>query len=169
MMRTFLLIGGNLGDRRRIQREALRALERSCGDIFVRSSLYESPPWGFEHERHFLNRVVGIETHHPPRALLEELLAIEKSFGRERKQEERYQGRTLDLDILYYEDKIVREADLKIPHPRIPERRFTLVPLSEIAPDREDPLQERKVRAMLADCEDPIGVKVLEEGCITST
>ncbi len=163
------MIGGNLGPRERIQKEALRAVEESCGPVFTSSSLYESAPWGFDHERYFLNRVIGVDTSHTPLALLEELLAIEDTFGRERQEEGVYQGRILDLDILYYEERIVWEERLKIPHPKIPERRFTLEPLNEVAPEMTDPLTEKSVRTMIRECEDPLGVKVFEKGWITST
>ncbi|MFB6258089.1 MAG: 2-amino-4-hydroxy-6-hydroxymethyldihydropteridine diphosphokinase [Flavobacteriales bacterium] len=159
MPRVYLLIGGNLGERERVQEEALRSVEAECGPAFSRSLLYKSAPWGFDHERDFLNRVVGIDSRHSPRGLLRQLLRIERP----------YQGRTLDLDILYFEDRIVREETLKIPHPRIPERRFTLLPLCEIAPGMEDPLREKSVRTMLGECPDPIEVKVFSKGCITST
>lgn len=169
MARAYLLIGGNLGEREKVQKQALDAIASECGEFFVRSSLYESAPWGFDHDRHFLNRVVGVETSLSPRTLLECILGIEDRFGRERKKEGVYQGRTLDIDILYYEDRIVREEGLKIPHPHIPDRRFTLLPLAEIAPQGMDPLREKSMEGMLRDCSDPNPVKVFEKGWITST
>ncbi len=169
MALAYLLIGGNLGERERVQQEALAALERSCGRLFHRSSLYESAPWGFHHERYFLNRVVSIDTPYTPNELLNQLLNIEGGFGRDREREAGYQGRVLDLDILYYEERIVREKSLTIPHPRIHERRFTLAPLCEVAPELFDPLRQKDVRTMLDECTDPLEVKVFEKGCITST
>ncbi len=169
MARAYLLIGGNLGSRERIQKEAFDELERCCGSVFAWSSLYESAPWGFDHSQHFLNRVVALSTELPPEALLDELLSIEDRFGRERHREGVYQGRTLDLDILYYDDRIIRKEGLKIPHPHIPERRFTLSPLEEVAPDFLDPLRKKRVRTLLEECQDPIGVKVFASGCVTNT
>ncbi len=169
MGRAYILIGGNLGDRERYQSEALAHIEREAGSVRTRSSLYQSAHWGFEHEKDFLNRVVGIDTELSPKQLLERLLRIEDRFGRKRKGERGYKGRILDLDILYFEDLILDETDLKLPHPRIPERRFTLLPLNEIVPELMDPLRGRSVRSMLEACPDPLEVKVFQEGCITST
>lgn len=166
---AYLLIGGNLGERERVQRESLAALELECGRLLQRSSLYESAPWGFDHERYFLNRVVKLETSYDPDQLLSMLLGIEECFGREREGEAGYQGRVLDLDILYYDDRIIRDSTLKLPHPRIHERRFTLAPLHEVAPDLFDPLRQKDVRTLLEECPDPLEVKIFEKGCITST
>lgn len=169
MVPTYLLIGGNLGERERVQAEALLALEKGLGRIGECSALYESAPWGFDHERYFLNRVVRLDTELSPEELLEGLLHIEAGFGRERSKEKGYEGRLLDLDILYYGERIVAEPELRIPHPRLHERRFTLLPLAEIAGELFDPLREKRVRALLEACEDPLEVKVFDEGWITST
>lgn len=169
MARTRILIGGNLGDRERIQEEVLLVLEEEAGRIVARSSLYRSTPWGFAHSRDFLNRVLVLETERAPLDLLERLLRIEERFGRERRDERSYQGRYLDLDILYYEDRIIQEPSLKVPHPRIPERRFTLAPLDELEPGFLDPLREMTVKEMLEQCSDPLEVKVHDPTCVTNT
>ena len=109
------------------------------GTVVECSSLYSTAPVGFAEQPRFLNAVVEIETHLGPRELLVSLLGIEREFGRERASEIRNGPRTLDLDILLYGDLMVSESGLEIPHPRLAEREFVLVPLNEIAPDARDP------------------------------
>ena len=121
----------------------------SLGRITVRSSLYSTLPVGFPDQPRFLNAVVEIETHLGPRELLVSLLGIEREFGRERASEIRNGPRTLDLDILCYGDLMVSESGLEIPHPRLAEREFVLVPLNEIAPDARDPRSGAKVKELL--------------------
>lgn len=111
----------------------------ALGRIAARSHLYSTAPVGVAEQPRFVNAVVALETELPARDLLRALLAIEREFGRNRAREIRNGPRTLDLDILLLEDEIVREPDLEIPHPRLLERAFALVPLAEIAPDFRDP------------------------------
>jgi 2-amino-4-hydroxy-6-hydroxymethyldihydropteridine diphosphokinase len=110
----------------------------SLGRLIARSSLYSTEPVGFADQPHFINAVVALETELAPRALLNELLAIEREFGRNRAASFLNGPRTLDLDILLFGDQIVRDPDLDIPHPRLSARAFVLVPLAEIAPHAFD-------------------------------
>jgi 2-amino-4-hydroxy-6-hydroxymethyldihydropteridine diphosphokinase len=136
---AYILLGSNLGDRTYHLQQALSLLDTDCGRLVQQSSIYESPPWGFESAYFFLNQVVQIETGHPPAELLIRLLAIEKKMGRER-TEPAYTSRLIDLDILYFESLVMHEPLLRIPHPRLHLRRFTLLPLSEIAADFVHPV-----------------------------
>jgi 2-amino-4-hydroxy-6-hydroxymethyldihydropteridine diphosphokinase len=122
----------------------------SLGPIIARSSLYSTEPVGFADQPRFFNAVIALETNLTPRALLENLLAIEREFGRNRSAGFRNGPRTLDLDILLFGDQIVAEPDLEIPHPRLSARAFVLVPLAEIAPHAIDPASGRTVAQLLS-------------------
>ena len=127
-------------------------MKKKIGKISSYSSIYQTEAWGPIPQADFLNQVLLVNTALPPEACLTELLAIEKHFGRERK--ERWGPRTLDLDILFYGDVIIAESDLSIPHPRIAERKFILTPLAEIAPLFEDPGTGKSMMALLENCPD---------------
>jgi 2-amino-4-hydroxy-6-hydroxymethyldihydropteridine diphosphokinase len=137
LSRVYLSLGSNLGIREQNLRTAVARLT-TVGTVGALSSLYETEPVEFTAQPWFLNCVVALETEKPPRALLDSLLTLEQAMGRQRTQ---LKGpRTIDLDILLYGDQIVQEAGLVIPHPALPERRFVLEPLVEIAPDLVHPV-----------------------------
>jgi 2-amino-4-hydroxy-6-hydroxymethyldihydropteridine diphosphokinase len=128
-------LGANLGDRERIVQAALDRLDSEDGIEVVRvSSLRETDPVGYTDQPRFLNGVAELETELAPRELLERLLAVERDLGRVR-EGPRYGPRTIDLDLLLYGDAVVDEPGLRIPHPRMTERRFVLEPLAELEPD----------------------------------
>lgn len=135
MAKVFIALGSNLGDRSLNLTNAREALTRGVISDPTSSSVYETEPWGPVAQGRYLNQVIGGDTTLSPRTLLSKLLEIERALGRERASEERYGPRTIDLDILLYGDQAVQEADLQIPHPRMIERAFVLVPLAEVAPD----------------------------------
>jgi 2-amino-4-hydroxy-6-hydroxymethyldihydropteridine diphosphokinase len=136
---AYILLGSNLGNRTRHLQQARTLLAADCGSMMVESSIYESPPWGFDADQTFLNQVIKIETELTPSELLAKLLAIEKQMGRER-YGSGYASRLIDIDILYYESMVLNEPLLSIPHPRLHLRRFTLLPLVEIAAEFVHPL-----------------------------
>jgi 2-amino-4-hydroxy-6-hydroxymethyldihydropteridine diphosphokinase len=148
----FLSLGGNLGNTREIFEGAYPLIEKKIGKISVYSSIYQTEAWGPIPQADFLNQVVLVSTTLPPQACLIEMLAIEKEFGRERK--ERWGPRTLDLDILYYSDVTIAEEDLTVPHPRIADRKFILTPLVEIAPEFQDPALLKTMAELLDSCTD---------------
>jgi 2-amino-4-hydroxy-6-hydroxymethyldihydropteridine diphosphokinase len=122
-----------------------------------RSSCYETAAWGIEEQPDFLNQVLEIETTMDPASLLDTLLEIEREMGRIRG--EKFGPRTIDLDILFYGDMIIRTNDLEVPHPRMAERRFVLEPLYELIRDRKHPVTRQTIREMLLACTDPLEVR----------
>jgi 2-amino-4-hydroxy-6-hydroxymethyldihydropteridine diphosphokinase len=153
MKKVFLGIGTNLGNREGNLRKAVEKVEENIGRILNSSSVYETAPWGFEAENDFLNMVISVETEYSPGELLKKILGIESMLGRERNQD-RYSSRVIDIDILLYDDLIINEKGLKIPHRLMHERRFVLVPLCEIAPDLLHPTLNMPISSLLHDCRD---------------
>ncbi len=152
---VFLLLGSNIHPRSVSLTKAERLITRALGNILQRSSLYESEPWGFEAEVTFLNRVLCVETLWEPLEVLKRTQAIEQQLGRTKKSTTaRYASRTLDIDILYYDDRVIRLPELTVPHPRMADRRFTLMPLVEIVPHMVHPVLKRNNRQLLAECRD---------------
>jgi 2-amino-4-hydroxy-6-hydroxymethyldihydropteridine diphosphokinase len=134
---ALIALGGNLGDVRATFRSAIPEIcEKTGARLVARSSDYATPPWGEEQQPPFVNACIEIETALEPHALLEALHEIERAHGRDRSKERRFGPRTLDLDLLAYDDRAFDARGLILPHPRLFERAFVLVPLAEIAPDR---------------------------------
>jgi 2-amino-4-hydroxy-6-hydroxymethyldihydropteridine diphosphokinase len=137
MASVLIALGGNVGDVRQTFRKAIANI---CGmtqaALVARSSDYATPPWGEENQDRFVNACIEIDTRLDPHALLFTLHKIEKKFGRDRSKETRWGPRTLDLDLIAYDDAVLDKPELTLPHPRLFERAFVLVPLAEIAPDR---------------------------------
>lgn len=160
-VRAFVALGGNLGDVETTLMEATWALESlPQSSLRAQSAVYRSSPWGKTDQPDFLNAVVELQTRLAPIELLGRLLEIEERFGRVRDPAERWGPRTLDLDLLAYGDQEIDEPGLHVPHPRLQERAFVLLPLAEIAPGLQLPGLE-PVDALLAklDCS---GIHALE-------
>jgi 2-amino-4-hydroxy-6-hydroxymethyldihydropteridine diphosphokinase len=134
---ALIALGGNVGEVRATFKKAIANIcGMTQGALLARSSDYATPPWGNQQQARFINACIEIETGLDPHALLFTLHKIEKKFGRDRAQETRWGPRTLDLDLIAYDDVTLDKPELTLPHPRLFERAFVLVPLSEIAPDR---------------------------------
>jgi 2-amino-4-hydroxy-6-hydroxymethyldihydropteridine diphosphokinase len=137
MADVLIALGGNVGDVRATFRKAIANI---CGmtqaALLARSSDYITPPWGEEDQPPFINACIEIETSLDPHALLFSLHKVERKFGRDRDNETRWGPRTLDLDLIAYDDIRLDKPELTLPHPRLFERAFVLVPLAEIAPER---------------------------------
>jgi len=137
MASVLIALGGNVGD---VRANFGKAIANICGmtqaALIARSSDYTTPPWGDEQQEPFVNACIEIETDLDPHALLFTLHKIEKKFGRDRANERRWGPRTLDLDMIAYDDVRIDKPELTLPHPRLFARAFVLVPLAEIAPDR---------------------------------
>lgn len=163
MSKAFILLGSNLGDRLAAISQAQQLIEERCGKILQKSKLYESVPWGFASDQNFLNRVVVVDTTCSAMQLLEELLAIELSLGRRRNSTGVYSSRIIDLDILYFDNELIDNEKLVVPHPRLHLRRFTLAPLYELAPDWVHPLLKKTHRDLLANVPDNSEVRAFEK------
>jgi len=169
MNEVFILLGSNRGNREGFLTGALEMISAETGTIRNKSSVYETQPWGFDDPVPFLNQAIEISTELNPSNLLEKLLEIETRLGRIRPIKGcgcavsgNYEGRTIDLDILFYGHKLVFTDDLMIPHPRLHERRFCLVPLDEIAPGFIHPLLKKTISVLLHDCPDRSKVKKIK-------
>lgn len=160
----YLLLGSNLGNRKATILSAIRQIESRVGRVLKQSAFYVSEPWGFESNEEFINVVIELQTYLEPYELLENIHLIETEAGRIRNPEETgYKSRTLDIDILFYDDLIMNEDQLTIPHPRLHRRRFTMEPLHEIAPGLVHPLFKKTVAMLLEECTDSLYVKKKEE------
>ena len=157
MAKVYLLLGGNLGDRNYYIQKSEQLIVRELGSIITKSSIYETEPWGFQHKQNFYNRVVVINTLLNPQELLEKIHSIENDLGRERGKKQ-YLSRTVDIDILFYDDVILNDTNLTIPHSQLHNRRFVLEPLCEIKPEFIHPVINVSVCDLLLQCEDKLAV-----------
>jgi len=149
-----LLLGTNLGDRLAFLDEAKRLISMNIGLILKKSKVYESPSWGYESENNFLNQVLVIEYKSTPFQLLELTQDIERGLGKISNSRIEYSDRPIDIDILFYENQIVKSDHLVIPHQEIQNRKFTLVPLFELLPNFTHPTLNQKISHLLSDCID---------------
>jgi 2-amino-4-hydroxy-6-hydroxymethyldihydropteridine diphosphokinase len=147
-----ILLGTNLGDKLSMLESAKKSIQNKIGDITKSSSIYETAAWGNTNQPSFLNCIVQVFTDFSPQILLEKLLNIEAEMGRIRL--EKWAPRTIDLDILYYNNEVISNENLIIPHPQIQNRRFTLLPLFEILPDFIHPVLGISNLDLLSICED---------------
>jgi 2-amino-4-hydroxy-6-hydroxymethyldihydropteridine diphosphokinase len=154
---SYLLIGGNQGDRLAQLASARDLITDAGGQILLASALYETAAWGKTDQPDFLNQALKVSTSQDAPAWLLTLLDIEERMGRRRA--EKYGPRVIDIDILFFNNSIIREPGLSIPHPEIQHRRFALTPLEEIAPFLIHPVLHKTIRQLLAECTDPLAVK----------
>ncbi|MEO6315338.1 MAG: 2-amino-4-hydroxy-6-hydroxymethyldihydropteridine diphosphokinase [Chitinophagaceae bacterium] len=162
MNTAYLLTGGNVGNRQQYLLESARLIEAACGKITRRSAVYETAAWGKTDQPAFLNQALELATLLAPADLLTKLLAIEQTSGRERM--EKYGPRTIDLDILLFNNEIIQTDALIIPHSRMASRRFVLVPLNEIASGYVHPVHNKTIASLLEVCPDPLPVKKFYAG-----
>jgi 2-amino-4-hydroxy-6-hydroxymethyldihydropteridine diphosphokinase len=154
---SYLLIGGNEGDRAAQLAAARGNIASAAGSLLQSSSIYETAPWGKPGQPDFFNQALKLETPLDAPSLMKTLLGIEEKMGRQRL--EKYGSRIIDIDILFFNDAIIREPGLTVPHPEIPNRRFVLAPMNEIAPTYRHPVLGRSVQQLLDACADPLNVK----------
>ena len=137
MSEAFIALGGNLGDvRKTFDRAVAMLCDGTAVRLIGRSSDYRTPPWGVTDQPSFVNAVITVATALPPHELFARMTACERALGRDRTHERRWGPRAIDIDLLAYDDIVLNEPSLTLPHPRLFERAFVLVPLAEIASDR---------------------------------
>lgn len=150
---AYIALGTNLGDTFGNLLTACEKTEKYLGEIILKSSVIQTPPWGnIKGQNNFLNAVIGVNTMLPPILLMKKMLEIEQQMGRVRDQ--KWGPRLIDLDLVYYANDIVKTEHLQVPHPYLQNRRFVLYSLSEIAPDFVHPVLKKTNRQLLAECED---------------
>lgn len=155
-MQLILLFGGNIGDVLQTFEAAKSEIQQKVGSITKVSSLYESEAWGFEAESNFVNQVIECRTKLSPGDVLRETMEIEKKLGRIRKltSDNTYSSRIIDIDILYYNQDIINQEELTIPHPKLHLRNFTLQPLAEIVPEYNHPIFNKSSKELLTHSKD---------------
>ncbi len=151
---VYLLLGSNLDPRESFINKAITLISERAGKVLGMSTIYQSEAWGFQSDTRFLNQVLRIETNLTPEDLLQKTQQIEKNLGRTRVEENGYTSRTIDIDILYYDQKVMSSENLIIPHPRLHLRRFTLLPLAELAPELQHPVSHLTQQELLVRCAD---------------
>jgi len=153
MARAVLLTGSNMGNKKDLLDRACTLISEQVGTVVCESQIYESEPWGFLSDDTFLNQALIVETKLNPLDLLNTVQSIEEELGRIRKKtminnQRIYESRRIDIDILFYDDLILNEERLTIPHPLLAERQFVLVPLKEILPNYIHPVLRKPVREL---------------------
>lgn len=151
---SYLCLGGNIGDRESSLEQALNLISQKAGTIITLSGLYETEAWGVSGQQAYLNQCICIHTDHYYDKLLQILLSIEKELGRQRSGSATYEPRTIDIDILFYNDWEITTEELIVPHPRLHLRRFVLIPLAEIAPNYLHPVLNKTIFNLLKECPD---------------
>lgn len=161
LSKTHLLLGANLGDRATTLAEANKLVAQKIGKVVKASSLYETQPWGKTDQPEFLNQALEVATELPPLAVLKAILEIEQQLGRTR--QEKWDARSIDIDMLFYDAKILKTNDLTLPHPHLHERNFALVPMLEIAPTKQHPIFKKTIEELYEASSDTLDVAMLDE------
>lgn len=159
---TYLSLGTNQGNKLENLQNAINTIDREVGDIQKISSIYKTPAWGFN-GNDFYNICIQVSTKQNSLKLITSLLKIEKSLGRQRKKTKEYQNRNIDIDILLFNDEIILSESLIVPHPKMLERKFVLVPLAEIAVQINHPIQKESIKSCLLNCTDASEITAIEK------
>lgn len=153
-------LGSNLGDRFAALQCAMELIREEAGEIIAVSSVWETEPWGFDADEQFLNMVIVLETTLEPKGLIQRFRSIEGRMGRKKSGGGKYESRIIDLDILFWDDRVISIPGLEVPHPKLHSRRFVLEPLMEVAPETVHPVTGLTVAEMLQFCEDNSDVRL---------
>ena len=159
MNKVFIITGGNIGDRMKNLETAEKMIEEQIGHIIQTSKIYETEAWGINDQPSFYNQVLIVETNFSADKVIKKILKIEEDMGRVRTIKNA--ARNIDIDILFFNDDIVNEENLTIPHPQMINRRFVLMPLNEIASAKIHPVYNKSVAQLLAECKDELKVTPL--------
>jgi 2-amino-4-hydroxy-6-hydroxymethyldihydropteridine diphosphokinase len=160
MKTIYLLTGSNEGDRLAQLQAAAKLVAERLGKVVRASTVYESEPWGLQGQADFLNQALEVRTALSPLKTLEAILSIEQEFGRVRSQ--KWAARNIDIDLLLYDDLVLDDARLRVPHPLLHERNFALVPLMEIAGEVMHPSLEKTIEELYMESQDPLEVWLFE-------
>ena len=159
MNKIFLIIGGNIGDRKKNLETAAALIQKHIGKIIQSSKIYETDAWGITDQTSFYNQVLIVESKYSAQKVIEKILTIEEKMGRVRTIKNA--ARIIDIDILFFNNETVNEQNLIIPHQEIANRRFVLIPLNELAPEMIHPVLKRTIRELLYACKDKLKVTPL--------
>lgn len=161
MNTAYLILGGNQGDRLKNLNDAISFIASEAGPISKFSKIYVTAAWGNEDQSDFYNQALCIKTHLSAIDLLNKLLEIEEKLGRVRGTE-KWQARTIDIDILFFNQEVINHNNLTIPHPYIQDRRFVLIPLYDIANELIHPILNKDIKTLLLECNDKLNVRSLD-------
>jgi 2-amino-4-hydroxy-6-hydroxymethyldihydropteridine diphosphokinase len=159
MKQVVLMLGSNIADRKAYLTLASAAIESRIGKVEVASSIYETAPWGTANQTAYLNQLLVVQSNMEPLKLMDALLGIEQELGRRRSPSLRWEDRTIDIDIVYIGNECIAHERLHVPHPRLAERRFVLVPLCEVLPDFIHPKLRMDTKTLLQKTTDTSNVK----------
>ena len=162
---TYLSLGTNQGNKLENLQKAINFISDVAGDIQKISSIYKTASWGFNGED-FNNICIKVATYQSPETVLSTILSIEKELGRKRTNQEGYQNRNIDIDILLFEDEIILSKNLIVPHSKMLERKFVMVPLTEIAPNALHPIEKKQIHICLKNCDDSSEIIKINEQLI---
>ncbi len=158
MNTTYLILGGNKGDKLNSLQNAIQLLAEQVGTVIKRSDVYATKAWGNTDQPDFVNQAICIQTSLSATHLLKSILSIEQQLGRVR-DAQKWMERTIDIDILFYNDEIINTPDLKIPHPFIQERKFVLIPMAQLSPHFIHPVFNKSIETLLHECSDKLEVE----------
>jgi 2-amino-4-hydroxy-6-hydroxymethyldihydropteridine diphosphokinase len=161
MNKVFLITGGNIGDRKKKLELAAKSIEKNIGDIVASSSIYETEAWGNTEQASFYNQIHIVESKLAAEEIMHKILEIEKEMGRIRTIKNA--ARIIDIDILFFNNEIIDDSILTIPHKEINNRRFVLMPLQELAPDLIHPILQMSISKLLSICKDPLSATRLKK------
>jgi 2-amino-4-hydroxy-6-hydroxymethyldihydropteridine diphosphokinase len=156
MNKTFLITGGNIGNRRKNLETAAALIEKEIGNIIKSSKIYETDAWGITNQPAFYNQIHLVESKFSAKEILDKILNIEAKMGRVRTIKNA--ARIIDIDILFFNDELINEPNLIIPHPQIINRRFVLMPLNELVPEMIHPVLKKSIHDLLSNCKDELSV-----------
>ncbi len=156
----FLCLGGNIGNRLDYLNSAIGMINEQVGSVEKKSLVYETEAWGVDNQQAYLNTCIEVKTKLSAQQLITKLLSIEKKMGRMRLEQEHYTSRTIDIDVLFYNDDVIESDTLIVPHPRLHLRNFVLMPLCDIAPTYKHPTLKKTMQTLLNESTDKLEVKI---------